>query len=94
MLQGFLLVHTFVFVGSIGTVSVSIAAILRADAVAWHDALEVVRMTSGVLTVLLVRPVVTIRPSVAAPSARDAATRTRASAQYLVLLANGICKRI
>ena len=81
------------FVGPIVAVSVSVAAILSADAASVCDALEVVLVTSDVLTVLLVRPVVAVGPSVAAPSARDAAMLLP-SARNFVLGATCFCQSV
>ena len=79
------------FVGPVGAVTVSVAAILSADAASVCDALEVVLVTSGALTVLLVRPVRAVGPSVATPSARDAAARPRAFTRHLIRRATTFC---
>jgi len=80
-----------VFVRPVGAVSVSVAAILSADTASVCDALEVVLVTGGALTVLLVPPAGAVGPPVAAPSAGDAATRPRASARHLILGATTVC---
>jgi hypothetical protein len=73
-----------VFVGPVRAVPISVALILGAYAASVTDTLEVVAVTSDtVVAVLLVRPVAAVGRSVAAPSARDAAT-WRGRAQHLV----------
>ena len=84
LLKNVLCAPTFVFVGPVRAVPISVALILGAYAASVTDTLEVVAVTSDtVVAVLLVRPVAAVGRSVAAPSARDAAT-WRGRAQHLV----------